>query len=388
MGEKLRQINVRGAAGSILIFILVTAVLYIIVSNDYALYSRPIGKIINVQTKYTGTKSGTDGTHNYKEKYYKQKITAILMNGSHKGEKIRVAAEYSASEVYNDKYSPGDRIFIDNVKYDAGTGVFTGSDAGTKRDQLIALVLCVLFGLFLLVGGRKGALTIFSLLLNMVAFYGVLKLYLNGVNILALTIPMAILFTFMLLFFMYGIDRRSLISAAATLASCAVTTLIAVLVIRFGGPVDYDFMDYLAQPYEQSDADLIFISEILIGSLGAVMDVVVTMVVTVDQISKTGRGLTRKSFVDSCREVADDLVGTMINLMFFSNIAAGIPMYMLCMRNGIEFRTILRYNVFFEVTRFLTGSIGIVLAVPVSAFTAIRFYRKRTEREKTEQEQD
>ena len=50
------------------------------------------------------------------------------------------------------------------------------------------------------------------------------------------------------------------------------------------------------------------------------------------------------------------------------------------MRNGVAFKTILRYDVFFELARFLTGSIGVVLAIPVSAVVAIWFYRRRAEK--------
>ena len=49
---------------------------------------------------------------------------------------------------------------------------------------------------------------------------------------------------------------------------------------------------------------------------------------------------------------------------------------MLCMRNGFSFLTVLRYNSFFEIARFLTGSIGIVLAIPVAAFVAVTWYTR------------
>ena len=112
------------------------------------------------------------------------------------------------------------------------------------------------------------------------------------------------------------------------------------------------------------------------------MDVVVTMIMTVDQISETAEAPGRKEFISSCREVGDDLVGTMITLMFFTNIAASMPNIILSMRNGIGFRTILRYNSFFELARFLTGSISVVLAIPISGAIAIYYYRKTCQRER------
>ena len=76
-----------------------------------------------------------------------------------------------------------------------------------------------------------------------------------------------------------------------------ITLAISALVIRFGDKIDYDFMDYLLMPYSQRDATFIFMSEILVGCLGAVMDVVVTVVMTVDQISETAVAPGKKQFI-------------------------------------------------------------------------------------------
>lgn len=359
----------------ILIFVICVCAIGIFTSHDYFLYHKSVGKITSVTNTYIQTKEGYDGTYTYKERYYNQKITSVIMNGPYKGKTVTSTNYYGKSEVYGVKYSKGDRVFIEQIKN--SETALSGNISGSKRDWYVAVILSILFGLFLLVGGRKGALTILSLVLNMAAFYVVLLLYTKGANILFLTIPMTIFFTVMLLFFMHGWNEKTILSSVATIVTVLITTAIAVIVIHFGGHVDYDFMDYLNQPYDQNDANMIFISEILIGCLGAVMDVVVTIVMTVNQIAETGLNVTRKSYVDSCRAVGDDLVGTMISLMFFTNIAACIPRFILFMRNGITFTTILRYNVFFELARFLTGSIGVVLAIPVSAFIAIWFYRKK-----------
>ncbi|WP_303857643.1 YibE/F family protein [Aminicella lysinilytica] len=374
----------------ILLFVVCVCVVGVFTVNDYFLYDKPIGKITKVTNTYSETKDGYDGTYSYNEKYYDQTITATIMNGKYKGKIVTLTNEYGKSEVYDTKYSKGDRVFIEQIKHTSKSGAgaaaastsksgatLMGNISGTKRDWLVAIVLTILFGLFLLVGGKKGALTILSLVLNMGAFYVVLLLYTKGTNILAMTIPMTIFFTAMLLFFMHGRSEKTMLSFVATIITILATTAIAAIVIHFGERIDYDFMDYLNQPYDQDDANLIFISEILVGCLGAVMDVVVTMVMTVDQITETGMAVTRRNYIDSCRAVGDDLVGTMINLMLFTNIAACIPRFILFMRNGIAFTTILKYNVFFELARFLTGSIGVVLAIPVSAALAIWYYRKK-----------
>ncbi len=359
----------------ILVFLAVLLAVWTGVHGDYFLYHDTIANVTSTHETYIKTQTGNDGTYDYEEKLYRQDITAVVKNGKYKGETVHLQSEYSQSQVYDTKYQKGDSIFIESVHRTASG--LTANVGGIKRDYLIATVLAALFGLFLLVGGNLGILTILSLVLNMLAFYWVLVMYTKGVNILFMTIPMTIFFTAMLLLFMLGKNEKTLIALIATLATVGAVTLLSAAVVRFSGRIDYDFMDYLSQPYTQHNANLIFLSEVLVGGLGAVMDVVVTIVMTVSEIVSTGTHVTRKTLIQSCRSVGDDLVGTMINLMFLTNIASGIPSFVLFMRNGIHFSTILHYNVFFELARFLTGSIGTVLAIPVAAFIAIGWYEHR-----------
>lgn len=366
---------------SVLLFFLITAVIFFLTKNDYELYSQTIGKVTAVNDTLTKTKTGFDGTHEYKEKYYNQEITVRLMNGNHQGKTAKLTNTYAESTVYDTKYNVGNDIFVESLECASDSDTLTGKISGLKRDHYIALVLTLLFGLFLLIGGKKGTLTIFSLLLNMVVFYYMLVLYNQGINILLLSIPMVIFFTAMLLFFMHGISEKTLLSFAATMITVAVTTGIATLVIRFSS-IDYTFMDYLQQPFDPVDAGYIFLSELLIGCLGAIMDVVVTVIMTVNQIVSHTPDLASRALIKSCRNVGDDVVGTMINIMFFTNIAASLPFFILSMRNGIAVLTILKYHVFFELSRFLVGSIGVVLSIPISGFLAAYYYKHKRKAKK------
>ena len=362
----------------VLVLLLVTAAVFLLVKNDYALYEQTIGTVVGVENVETDTKKGFDGKREYEEKYYEQTLTIKIRNGVHKGGEMQAKHICTSSGVYDTEYKRGDDVFVEKIE--AGEdSIFTCNVTETKRDYVVATVAALLFALFLLVAGKEGAMTIFSLVLNVAAFYVVLLLYLNGHNILYMTIPMVVFFTAMLLVFMHGWNRKTWVSLVAVLATAAITTGIAAIVLRYSN-VDYNFMEYLIQPFDPVDAGYIFLAEILIGALGAIMDVVVTIVMTVDQITLHNPETTRKSLWKSCRTVGDDVVGTMLGIMFFANVAATIPFIMLCMRNGFSFLTILRYHSFFELARFLTGSIGIVLAIPVGAFVAVTWYTWKRDR--------
>lgn len=374
---KINELLKKTCIRKVLILLLVTAAVFLLVKNDYALYDQTIGTVKAVETVETDSKKGFDGKREYEEKYYEQTLTVKIRNGVHKGGEMQAKHICASSGVYDTAYKKGDDVFVEKIE--AGEdGIFTCNVTETKRDYVVATVAALLFALFLLVAGKEGSMTIVSLVLNVAAFYVVLRLYLNGHNILFMTIPMVVFFTAMLLIFMHGWNRKTWVSLIAVLATAAVTTAIAAVVLQHSN-VDYNFMEYLIQPFDPVDAGYIFLAEILIGALGAIMDVVVTIVMTVDQIVLHNPEADKKSLWKSCRTVGDDVVGTMLGIMFFANVAASIPFMMLCMRNGFHFLTILRYHSFFELARFLTGSIGIVLSIPIAAFVAVTWYRLRKE---------
>lgn len=337
------------------IVLLASVLAFLLVYNDFCLYDADIAKVISIEERSAGKGSVT------------QDITAILKNGTYKEKTIHLENTYDKSLVYDDQYKEGMFLFV-SIKED-GT-VLSGLISGVKRDHYAALVLLILLDLLLLAGGRQGVLTILGLIVNIALFAGMLALYGTGPNVLILTILLVILFSSIVLILVNGFNKRTLASLCATLGAVAVTGLISAAVIYLGPAISYEFMEYLPEPYTRSEANLLFLSEILIGGLGVIMDISVTITACCTELLRKDPAISKKALLTSCREVSDDITGTMINVVFFTNIAACIPVFILSMKNDIGFFTVLKYNSFFEIARFLTGSMGIILTIPLSIFAA------------------
>lgn len=72
-------------------------------------YHTPLAKISSVTEKETMSRKGTRDAEEY---YYTQKITARILNGTHKGEEISISNEYTSSQVQNQKYHKGDTVLL------------------------------------------------------------------------------------------------------------------------------------------------------------------------------------------------------------------------------------------------------------------------------------
>ncbi len=345
--------------------------LFLLVYNDYPLYEETICKVTNVEESFSKSKLNIEG---YEENYYEQNIIATIKNGEKEGRTVHLKNTYAESQVYDEKYSDGDVLFIENLKENQGK--IQGTITGVKRDYIMAAIFLLILFLILLIGKTRGKFIIISLIINIAILTFALKLSSTGINFLWLSIPFILIMSTLLLLMTYGFKKESIASITATLLTVTVIGLLSLIVMKFSGRIDYEFMEHLIQPYYQRDANLLFIAEIIIGGLGAIMDIAVTMTSTVKELIEQKPEITKDELIASTRAIGDDVMGTMVNVIFFTNIAGAIPFSILAMRNGIPLLTTLKHHAFFEIVRFLTGSIGLILAIPISAIISILILRR------------
>lgn len=138
----------------------VAGVLYLLailfVMNDAWLYQTPIVKVTKVVTIVEGKSKSTRGTEETK---YKQSLYGKIINGEDKGKEVRIANEYTTTEMADPKYHKGDRVFY------KGSSII-----GVKRDTMLVIMLGFLALLLLGIAGRQGGLTIITAMMNILIF--------------------------------------------------------------------------------------------------------------------------------------------------------------------------------------------------------------------------
>ncbi len=147
-------------------------------------------------------------------------------------------------------------------------------------------------------------------------------------------------------------------------------TLIITKTTNYSG-ISFNDMSFLTVPVED-----VFLAEIMIGGLGAIMDIAITISSSIAELIEKDKNITTKALTKSGREIGKDVMGTMINVLFFTYLCSGLPVFTLAIRNGYTVRNYITTNFSIEITRFLVGSIGIVIAIPISLFIAIVIFKK------------
>lgn len=342
----------------------------IFVHNNYPLYEKTIAKVMKTNIEeVTAVKDA-----NNEDRIYVQNIVAELQNGSNKGKKIYLINEYSDSKALDNKFHVGNDLFV--TLNDNHNGKSTGTILDMKRDKYLLIIAWVFMIVLLLIGKKQGLLSIISLIVNAFLLSYALDLYINNstLSLVWICVFSVILFTIVTLLLVNGFNEKTYAAIIATLLGTFSSLLITYLVLFITGEkgLHYEELQFITRPYK-----MVFMAGLFIGSLGAVMDVAITMSSTVFGLYDKNNHIPIKALIKSGMEVGRDIMGTMTNILFFAYVSGSIPLLILYFKNGSPFGYTLSLNLSLEIARALAGGIGIVLTIPIGLYTTIFFVNRK-----------
>ena len=343
----------------ILLVFIIFILLIVFVNNNDFLYKDKIIKINNIEIENEDYDYNDLGV---KETIYKENITGVVTNGKDKGNIISIKYDRYKSLVVSEKYRVGDKVFIKDNEID-----------GLKRDKYFVYVLFIFFVSILVIGKKRGLLTIVSVIFNSLIFYLSIILYNNGKNIIVISIIISIIYTILSLIAASGFNKKSFSAILSVLLSEVILFLligILAVITNFDG-INFNVLSYLTVPPEE-----VFISGLLIGGLGAIMDVSITISSSISEMIEVNKDISVKEIIKSSKHIGSDIMPTMINVLFFTYFCSALPTFVLAIRNGFTVHNFLSTFYTLEITRFLCGSIGICLSIIISIFISIRIFKR------------
>ena len=351
------------------ILILLSLIAVIFTFNNHYFYKDTIAKIINIKDEYITTEIMDYG---YKEDIHNQTIEAVILNGKHKGKTIKLENEYYKGQTYSQKYHKNDEVFI---SLETHKGKIRNSHIeGYKRDKYIVILLVSFILIIILVGHLKGFLSIISLIINIILFNTIVYLNVKDIPLPLLSFIGAIIFSSICLTLVSGKNKKTLSAILSSITGVTITLLISLIVINitnYSG-IRFENMELLTRPYEG-----IFISEIILGGLGAIMDISISISSSLNELLEKSPKITSKQLIKSGFNIGRDIMSTMINVLFFTYICTIIPNLCILFRNGINLGTLINSYITLEMTRALIGAIGITITIPISIYITVLMYKRR-----------
>lgn len=348
----------------ILGMLLIVAFLVFMSQNAF-LYKDTIVRLSKVENTFDYEEYGPNEEV---EKYYTQKMTAVILNGTRRGEKVTLENTYSSSRINDEKYRKGDQLFVSISETST-----QGRVKSKKRDWHLACLICIFIGLLLFMNKKHGGLIAITLLINIVVFIISLQWYEEGADLVKIAFGLMLFFSVVTLLFAGGFHKKTLVAMLATVVTTLLCYGIYEIALRCNDRLSYEMMDYVVNP---ADLPELFLTGVLMGSLGAVMDVSISIAAGVAEIKQQTPRISTKELIGSVREMGYDIMGTMINVLFFTYISGSIPIVIVKIMNDYTLYHLVHFHLVFEIIRFLVGAIGIVLAIPVSGLFAVLLLHK------------
>lgn len=349
---------------SVAALIIISILSFYFISTNENYYDKTIAKITSITEKEDSRKDGT--TQNV-EKMKNQQIKAVIMNGRNKGKEIQLQNTTSYSQVYDMDLKVKDEVFV-NIEESANKQINSSTIIGFKRDKYIGYITILFIFLILIIGGLKGFRSLASVIINIIIFSALIALFLQGFNLILIASIASILFIILSISVVSGMNKKSLSAVIGTMAGTVVSMLITAIVIKLthSRGMHFEEMEFLTHPPTN-----IFYAEILIGTLGAIMDIAISISSSIMEIYEKNPAIDRKVLISSGMEIGKDIMGTMSNTLVFAYISGSIPIILLLIKNHFPLSYIANINMSLEIIRALTGSIGIVISIPITIYTSV-----------------
>lgn len=303
----------------------------------------------------------------------------LLLNGL-EGEYLGEEFEFNGIgdiEVLNSQvYRAGDKVMVVASYGPEGQVNFYISDY--VRTGALAW-LAVLFVLALLLIGRwKGLRSLLSLALTFVVIVKfMIPQILAGANPLVITLIGSLIILLIIIYVTEGVKQRAHISVVSIFISLGLTVLLSqifVTLTRLTGAASEDVLFLFNIEGAQIDLAGLLLAGIIIGTLGVLDDVVIAQVSTVEQLKKSNPALGVRDLFRKAYDVGVSHIASMTNTLFLAYAGVSLPLLILFATGQSAIadwqQAINTELIATEIVRTLSGSIGLILAVPISTWLA------------------
>ena len=279
-------------------------------------------------------------------------------------------------------YEVGDKALV-TISYDGDEVKSAVMSDHYRLDK--EAVLAVLFVLLLILfAGKNGVQAIFSFVITVLSIWKILvPCYLKGYSPVWVGIAITAFLTVVILYFVYGIEKRTLVASMGSLLGVLTTCVLGIVftdLFKIHGAVMANSESLLYSGYENLDLTAIFMSSIFIGASGAMMDLAVDITAAVSEVVEKKPEIGWLEAAKSGMNVGRAAMGTMTTTLLLAYSGGCVALLMVFMAQGTPVNHILNYKyVAAEVLDTIAGSFGLVTVAPFTALVAGLILTKKSE---------
>lgn len=322
--------------------------------------AKVLAVISSTERDIPGTTTGT----NY------QTIKVEVLDGVEKGNDVTVENDFLNMKV-------GDLFYLTHTvnKLDA-TDYYSVSEP--YRLPQLAILFLIFIGVVLYFGGKQGARGLLSLGASLFAIlFLLLPGVLHGYSPILVSVGVASLIVVIGSYVTHGFNKTTSTAILGMITTIFFTGALAYWAIPFAHLSGFTTEEAASLNVDTNgtlDLAGLLVGAILIGTLGVLYDAAIGQAVSVEELADAAPDLTHAQVYKRALRIGREHIGALVNTLAIAYVGASLPLLLLFYGFGSDSiaMNINRELFATEIVRAIVGSIGLVLAVPITTAIATR----------------
>ncbi len=309
-----------------------------------------------------------------------QMVHVQILEGPLKGSDTVVTNEITDNPVFNINVKPGQEVVLSMVTEAGGKPEFNIADY--HRAPVLCWLLIVFLVVFLIFGGKNGLKSLAGLVISVLLIsFVLLPASIAGINPLLTAVFICLCATTSSMLLVAGFSKKAAASVLGTVGGVFIAGIAAQIVIVMAPLTGLSSEEAQILRGSVLNQPPVFYSGLLaagmlIGALGVIMDVGISVASAVQEVAKTDKNLTASQLYESGMNVGRDIMGTMTNTLILAYTGSALPLLLLAAQ--VPSIKLLNLDlVATEIASALSGSLGLVCTIPLTALAASRLMAKK-----------
>jgi len=319
-------------------------------------------EVLEVLKQETKNIPGTDTKSNY------QTLLVKILDGEEKGKEVTVENDYlnlEKGEIFYLVHTTND---LENRDYYSVSEPYRVTAVYFFVGLFIVCVICF--------GGRQGLRGIISLIASFFFIgYFLLPGITHGYSPVLVSIAVSSLIIILGSYITHGFNKTTTSAVVGMVVTIILTSFLAFFAISFARLSGFASEEAVYLNFDtrgQIDFAGLLLGGILIGLLGVLYDAAIGQAVSVDELHHVGPHLGRKAIYRRAIRIGREHIGALVNTLAIAYVGVSLPLLLLYSTSTSGFTMTINREIFAtEIIRIMIGSIGLVLAVPITTLLAV-----------------
>lgn len=296
-----------------------------------------------------------------------------LTNGPNSGQRIGLLNILSANpQDFDSILSPGDKVIL---SADSKDGISTYQFSDYDRLPYFIILLSIFVGGLIFWGRMIGLKSLIAICITLIVLWQWFFSFVltPNTNIYTLALVFCGTVSIFVLLIVGGSTKKTWAALLGTwggLGFASILSYFAIQLMHLTGIETEEAFSLKANIAPYLDFHGVLFASMIIGSLGAMLDVTISIASAQLEMYQSSPKITRGELYKRGMNVGKDIMGAMSNTLILAYIGSSLPLLLyFAADKHVQLERVLNYSmVITELVRAIIGSIGLIYAIPLTAF--------------------